>query len=614
MLRSYTRRCWRLFSRIWTSKSEPETGGRYSRTRLAGQLALGLGAGVLSLCDDRVREQVYLGAAATNFRNLYRQWPWESLTEAVEYGFWSYLNSIKIFGAPWSAIHKSLLCRTLCEAQSTSLGAKTLDQSAATIGSAYHYVIVGGGPAAHEAAAELAQCDSAATLLLMTDVDYDPVWSAEQCKRWVSHHRAFHRGYRLEALDVERKLVKFEGTAPIRYERLLLATGQENRCPQSCVIGPNASEYFVPAGLLYAGYPWREANEAMHFTLVGVDWYACVVASEIRAASGGLHSVTMLLPESEPLGEFLPKEIAKQVAQSLRGIGVELVSYGSPRYIRECADSQPKQADAEVFFTRTYDQSIAVSFRTDRFTFMEKHRPPGGAAVLGGVPHLHIDPVHEGIVCNRELMAASDVYVAGDALCFPDPVLGPRRAWGLDHATQSARVAARNMSGSRLVYSHQPIQFFRFANLEFLWVGDLDSSNETYQFVCAGVEASKDQNDGLPSSAEHAIVVYVRERSTVSGILWVRSTRLRQDADSEVERVNRTDVEHRMTTLLGQKVPSYGGSNTASDKLEPKVREIFQCITPLYSRMRRRHSGSTTASTSGSTRRNLVGNRRRSIS
>jgi hypothetical protein len=482
------------------------------------------------------------------------------------------------------------------------------------LGAAYQYVIVGGGPAAHEAAAELARLDSAASLLLITDVDYDPSWTREQCKRWADHHRVFHRGYRLEKLDVERKLVKFEGADPIRYGRLLLATGQENRCPNSCVIGPNATQYFVPAGYLHAGTPWRDANEAMHFTLVGVDWYACVLASTIRSATNGYHTVTMLLPESEPLGKFLPRELAKQVAQSLRGIGIELVPYATPRYIRERVDSDTGEADAEIFFTRTYDRSIAVSFRTDRFTFMEKHRPPGGVAVLRHVPHLQIDPLHGGVVCNRELVAASDVYVAGDALCFSDPVLGRRRAWGVDHALHSAQIASRNMTGSRLVYQYQPRHFFRFANLEFFWVGDLDATiDETYQYICPGAETTKEQGISVSNSSEHTVVVYVRRRSTITGVLWVRSLCQDEDTASIDEQILRDRVGQQMVELLGRQVPSYGGSGTASDIIEPHVREIFQQITPCSERMRRRHTGTTAGNSSRGSRRGLAGNRRSAV-
>jgi hypothetical protein len=585
--------CFELLSRSCSGLRTCSARRGLLKTCLASGLTAGLGLFAFAGDSDSLTNQLGAGLWHPSAADRLDKEPHERCNYRRRFHFWNQFRVWCALKAPWFSVSSAIANETSCEAAENSKVKSLSHKASASIGSSYDYVIIGGGPAAHEAAAELARCDADASLLVVTDQSYDPSWTQEQCKRWVNHHRVFHEGHRLQALDVEQKTVTLEGVDPIRYGRLLLATGQENSCPDSCVMSPNASRYFIPAGQLHAGCDWRECTEPRHYTLLGLDWYACVLASEIRTWSGGLHSVTILFPESEPLGEFLPKEVAKQVAQSLRDLGIELIPYAEPRYIQERTDTAAAQSDLELFFVRTYDRSVAVSFRTDRFTVLNKARPPGGVAVLKQVQHLEIDAILGGIVCNRELAAASDVYVAGDALCFPDPVAGRRRACGLEHACRTARMAARNMRGARQVYSDQAAHQFSFGSTTLLWFGDLHASDEMYQYVCSGVDASGESANGRLPGPEHTIVVYVRGRSTVTGILWVRAALPHPDALGFADDAVLAQTLASMKALIGQRVPSYGGSGTANATLEPRVREIFRCFTPYADRMRRRRSSSS---------------------
>jgi len=71
---------------------------------------------------------------------------------------------------------------------------------------------------------------------------------------------------------------------------------------------------------------------------------------------------------------------------------------------------------------------------------------------------LEIDPKCGGVMVNAELMARTDVYVAGDTASYPDNTLGRRRMQSYDHSFNSGRLAARNMVlGLRVPYNYLPM-------------------------------------------------------------------------------------------------------------------------------------------------------------
>lgn len=72
---------------------------------------------------------------------------------------------------------------------------------------------------------------------------------------------------------------------------------------------------------------------------------------------------------------------------------------------------------------------------------------------LGKTSNLEVHPTYGGFVVNAELEARTNVFVAGDAACFFDPVLGRRRIEHHDHAVVSGRLAGENMVGLRKLHS-----------------------------------------------------------------------------------------------------------------------------------------------------------------
>ena len=60
---------------------------------------------------------------------------------------------------------------------------------------------------------------------------------------------------------------------------------------------------------------------------------------------------------------------------------------------------------------------------------------------------LEIDDKLGGFRVNAELEARTNLWVAGDAACFYDTLLGRRRVEHHDHAVVSGRLAGGNMAG-----------------------------------------------------------------------------------------------------------------------------------------------------------------------
>lgn len=67
---------------------------------------------------------------------------------------------------------------------------------------------------------------------------------------------------------------------------------------------------------------------------------------------------------------------------------------------------------------------------------------------LAKTSRLETDPKIGGFLVNAELEARSNIWVAGDAACFYDVVLGRRRVEHHDHAVISGRLAGENMTGA----------------------------------------------------------------------------------------------------------------------------------------------------------------------
>jgi NADPH-dependent 2,4-dienoyl-CoA reductase/sulfur reductase-like enzyme len=101
---------------------------------------------------------------------------------------------------------------------------------------------------------------------------------------------------------------------------------------------------------------------------------------------------------------------------------------------------------------------------------------------------LQVDP-RQGIRVNEFLeSSAPDVWAAGDATCFFDPVY--QRAWHVEHwnnAFWHGEIAGANMAGERTAYDHVPNFFSDFLDNHMELFGD---PNDWKRTLPAGDPAS----------------------------------------------------------------------------------------------------------------------------
>jgi programmed cell death 8 (apoptosis-inducing factor) len=154
-------------------------------------------------------------------------------------------------------------------------------------------------------------------------------------------------------------------------------------------------------------------------------------------------------------------------------------------------------------------------------------RPNNQLAVAA---ELEIDPKNGGIMVNQELQASrSNIYASGDVASYYDPVLGRRRVEHYDHAVMSGKFAARNMTGGKMPYLHQPffwsdlgsvgyeVNFLGiFLTIILQAVGNVDANLRT-----VSVWEKPQNSTENPSEFKKGIVYYLNADNRVVGaIMW----------------------------------------------------------------------------------------------
>ena len=119
----------------------------------------------------------------------------------------------------------------------------------------------------------------------------------------------------VSGIDPQTRQVHLETGAVVAYRSLVLAVGADPR----------------PAGLpgqvwtvndLDDFRRWREALvQPRHILLIGAGLVGCEFANDLTSAG---HRVTMVDPAPWPLGRLLPQAVGDQLAEAMRGIGIDV--------------------------------------------------------------------------------------------------------------------------------------------------------------------------------------------------------------------------------------------------------------------------------------------------
>jgi 3-phenylpropionate/trans-cinnamate dioxygenase ferredoxin reductase subunit len=334
------------------------------------------------------------------------------------------------------------------------------------------YVLIGGGLASATAAEHIRKRDASGEITLVGAEPHLPYHrpplskdylrgEAElkdtliQPEEWYRENRVeVLRGVRATALDTKAKTVALDGGSSLTYDRALIATGAEpNRPP---IPGLDLHGVFLLRSLDHSTAIRKEvATPGRRALIVGGGYIGVEVAAD--CLQKGL-SVTIIEPQAQLWGRFAGPHLAGFLADLLRSKGADLrlgeevaafTGAGRASGLRLKSGGEVAGDFAIV--------GVGVTPRTE----------------LAQAAGLDVDP-RQGIRVNEYMESSTpDVWAAGDATCFHDPVYN--RDWHVEHwnnAFWHGEVAGANMAGERTAYDHVPNFFSEFLGNHMELFGD----------------------------------------------------------------------------------------------------------------------------------------------
>jgi NADPH-dependent 2,4-dienoyl-CoA reductase/sulfur reductase-like enzyme len=351
------------------------------------------------------------------------------------------------------------------------------------------YVLIGGGLASATAAENIRKRDAAGEITIIGEEPHLPYHrpplskeyargEAEikdtliQPEEWYQEQKiAVLRGVRVTGLDTGRKTVTLADGRGVGCDRVLLAPGAApNRPPIS---GMDLAGVHLLRTLDDSTAIRDEIGQGGRKALiVGGGYIGVEIAADCLQKGVG---VTLVELSEQLWGRFAGPHIAGFLADLLRSKGADL------RFGEEVA-------------------ALTGSGRVQGLRLKSGAEVAGDFAVVGvGVTPrtelaqaagLTVD-ARQGIRVNEFLESSvPDVWAAGDATCFHDPVYD--RDWRVEHwnnAFWHGEVAGANMAGERVAYDHVPNFFSDFLGTHMELFGDPQGWKRTLKLGGAASES-----------------------------------------------------------------------------------------------------------------------------
>lgn len=248
---------------------------------------------------------------------------------------------------------------------------------------------------------------------------------------------AVAQGFAVKKIDAQNRIATLNDGYQIGYDVCLIATGcTPKNLPVFRDSPPSVREkvmvYRTPEDFDRLR---RYARERRSITIVGNGFVgselACSLAHYSKENKGG--KVYQVFQESGNMSKVLPNYLSRWTTQKMEAQGVCVI----PEASIKSASRNDSQLQLELNNGMTLLSDIVV---------VCVGCSPNTA--LAGVSKLEVDRSLGGFVVNAELEARRNLYVAGDASCFYDPLLGRRRVEHHDHSVVSGRLAGENMTGA----------------------------------------------------------------------------------------------------------------------------------------------------------------------
>jgi programmed cell death 8 (apoptosis-inducing factor) len=420
----------------------------------------------------------------------------------------------------------------------------------------YKYLIVGGGTASYAAIKTIREADPDAEILVVTSDERPPyqrppltkeLWWTEdpniaqnlKFTDWmgnVSHVEYKHEedyaadgkvrlllGQNVKDMDAFRKAALLEDGRIIFYEKALLATGGDPRPLPGAPQHPHITTFRTVRDFQDLDAITRDPT-IKHITVVGGGFLGTEITAALntRAKKTGF-KVAQLFPEPGIMSLNVPAYLSDYATRKLREDGVDVhtkvyiknFEVNDQKALTDQTESNTEEAKEHTpKFTLTLSNDDTI--KTDHVVVAIGIKPNTQLAESAG---LEVDKNNGGVVVNQELAARSDLYVAGDVVSYYDPILGRRRVEHYDHADNSGRHAALNMTGARKAYNYMPMFWGAMNGTPYEAVGLIDSRLDTVGVWQKGEDENSAQHEEQ-GEYKKGVVYYLKEKKVVGVLLW----------------------------------------------------------------------------------------------
>ncbi|MHC1770344.1 MAG: NAD(P)/FAD-dependent oxidoreductase [Flexilinea sp.] len=338
----------------------------------------------------------------------------------------------------------------------------------------FDYLIIGGGMTAAAAAQGIREIDAKGSIGIISAEDQRPYDRPPLTKKlWLGksediiwrdlpkENLDLILGFRVNALDPQRKQVQNEAGHSYRYKKLLLATGGS---PRRLPFAPEETLYFRTLEDYHIVREW--VGKGDRIGIIGGGF----IGSEIAAAlaSNG-EQIVMVFPEKGIGSRIYPDDLSQFVTQYFVQKGVEV----HPGMEIQAIDRQDNR-----FVMKGKDESaIKVDHIIAGIGLLPNIELAKAAGIMIGSPE-----IGGGILADEYLRTnQSDIYAAGDAASFNNYVLQQKmRVEHEDNANMMGKQAGRNMAGAGELYHHLSYFYSDLFELGYEAVGELDPRLETF--------------------------------------------------------------------------------------------------------------------------------------
>ncbi len=336
------------------------------------------------------------------------------------------------------------------------------------------YIILGAGAAGNAAAQVLRETGFMGRILLISrekrlpydrpnlskdylQGDADPAWMPLRSEEFYkSHDIELLLGRLVKRVNIPTRTVTFSDEDTLIYDKLLIATGGIPRT--LAVAGADLKNVFTLRSFDDSDAIINVLEGAGEAVIVGSSFIGMEATSSLRHR--GL-KVTVVSRDQFPFERVFGPDIGKLFKDGHEKNGVtfklktEVKKFEGKDSVEAVVLSNGERLKADLVIA-----GIGVKPATDFIQGLEKSSDGG-------------------ILVDKNLKAAEDVYVAGDIASFPFWLTGKNIR--IEHwrtSEQLGRIAGRNMAGKETTYSSMPFFWTNQAGLYFRYVGHATTWDE----------------------------------------------------------------------------------------------------------------------------------------